>query len=205
MTSFPAVPSYLTSPSLPISEIFLCPRSRVPRTFSQTPQAEYESRVKGASGKPQGKHYRPWREPGRTRETVTCARSQGPGLSPRIRTVSLPELLSTLPAPDPAIPSTLPLDNLLEFSSGQFSRSVVSDSLRPHESQHARPPCPSLTPGVHSNSMSIESVMPSNHLILCRPLLLLPPIPPSIRVFPNESTLRMRWPKYWSFSFSSEA
>ena len=47
--------------------------------------------------------------------------------------------------------------------------------------------------------MSIESVMPSSHLILCRPLLLLPPIPPSIRVFPNESTLCMRWPKYWSF------
>ena len=49
---------------------------------------------------------------------------------------------------------------------------------------------------------SIESAMPSSHLILCRPLLLLPPIPPSIRVFSNESTLRMRWPKYWSFSFS---
>ena len=49
---------------------------------------------------------------------------------------------------------------------------------------------------------SIESVMPSSHLILCRPLLLLPPIPPSIRVFSNESTLCMRWPKYWSFSFS---
>src|SRR5574342_176489 len=49
---------------------------------------------------------------------------------------------------------------------------------------------------------SIESVMPSSHLILCRPLLLLPPIPPSIRVFSTESTLRMRWPKYWSFSFS---
>ena len=49
---------------------------------------------------------------------------------------------------------------------------------------------------------SIESVMPSSHLILCRPLLLLPPIPPSIRVFSNESTFRMRWPKYWSFSFS---
>jgi len=48
---------------------------------------------------------------------------------------------------------------------------------------------------------SIESVMPSSHLILCRPLLLLPPIPPSIRVFSNESTLYMRWPKYWSFSF----
>ena len=50
--------------------------------------------------------------------------------------------------------------------------------------------------------MPIESVMPSSHLILCRRLLLLPPIPPSIRVFSNESTLRMRWPKYWSFSFN---
>ena len=50
--------------------------------------------------------------------------------------------------------------------------------------------------------MSIESVMPSSHLILCRPLLLLPPIPPSNRVFSSELTLRMRWPKYWSFSFS---
>ena len=50
--------------------------------------------------------------------------------------------------------------------------------------------------------MCIESVIPSSHLILCRPLLLLPPIPPSIKVFSNESTLRMKWPKYWSFSFS---
>ena len=50
--------------------------------------------------------------------------------------------------------------------------------------------------------LSIESVMPSSHLILCHPILLLPPIPPSIRVFSNESTLLMRWPKYWSFSFS---
>ena len=50
--------------------------------------------------------------------------------------------------------------------------------------------------------MSIKSVMPSSHLILCRPLFLLPPVPPSIRIFSNESTLRMRWPKYWSFSFS---
>ena len=50
--------------------------------------------------------------------------------------------------------------------------------------------------------MPIESVMPSNHLILCHPLLLLPPIPPSIRVFSNESIPRVRWPKYWSFSFS---
>ena len=51
--------------------------------------------------------------------------------------------------------------------------------------------------------MSIELVMPSSHLILCHPLLLMPPIPPSIRDFSNESTLRMRWPKYWSFSFST--
>ena len=77
----------------------------------------------------------------------------------------------------------------------------MSDSLQPHESQHASPPCPSPTPGVHSNT-SIESVMPSSHLILCCPLLLLPQIPPSIRVFSNESTLCMRWPKYWSYSFS---
>ena len=53
-----------------------------------------------------------------------------------------------------------------------------------------------------TQTMSIESVMPSSHLILCRPLLLLPPIPPSIRVFSSDSTLCMRWPKYWSYSFS---
>ena len=88
------------------------------------------------------------------------------------------------------------------FNSAQLSRSVMSNSVRPHESQHTRPPCPSSTPGVYPNLMSIESVMPSSHLILCCPLLLLPPIPPSIRVFSIESTLRMRWPKYWRFSFS---
>ena len=78
----------------------------------------------------------------------------------------------------------------------------MSNSLQPHELQHARPPCPSPTSGVHPKLMSIESMMPSSHLILCHPLLLLSPIHPSIRVFSNESTLRMRWPKYWSFSFS---
>ena len=83
----------------------------------------------------------------------------------------------------------------------QFSRSVVSNSLRPHESQDARPPCPTSTPGVYPNP-NIELVMPSSHLILYHPLLLLSPIPPSIRVFTNESILRMRWSKYWSFSFS---
>ena len=87
-----------------------------------------------------------------------------------------------------------------QFSSVQFSHSVVSDSLRPHELQHARPPCPSPTPGVHSDTTSIESVMPSSHLILYHPLVLLPSIFPIIRVFSNESTLCIRWPKYWSFS-----
>ena len=89
------------------------------------------------------------------------------------------------------------------LSSVQFSCSVVSNSFRPHESEHAKPSCPLPTPGVHSDSTSIESVMPSSHLTLCRPLLLLPPIPPSIRVFSNESTLHMRCPKYWSFSLPS--
>ena len=89
----------------------------------------------------------------------------------------------------------------MTHSSVQLSHSVVSGSLWPHELQHARPPCPSPTPGIHSDT-SIESVIPSSHLILCRPLLLLPPIPLSIRVFSNESTLDIRWPKYWSFRFS---
>ena len=87
----------------------------------------------------------------------------------------------------------------------------------PMNCSNPRLPCSSQLPGVYSNSrqaslsitnsrsllklMSIESVMPSSHLI-CHPLLLLPPIPPSIRVFSNESALHMRWPKYWSFSLS---
>ena len=78
----------------------------------------------------------------------------------------------------------------------------MSDSLQPHELRHARPPCPSPTPGVHSNLMPIESVMPSSHLILYHPLLLLPSIFPSIRVFSNESALHISWPKYWCFSFN---
>ena len=75
------------------------------------------------------------------------------------------------------------------------------DSLRPDGLQQGRLPCPSPTPGAYSNT-SVESVIPSNHPILCRPLLLLPSIFPSIRIFSNESFLRIRWPKYWSFSFS---
>ena len=78
----------------------------------------------------------------------------------------------------------------------------MSDSLQPHESQHATASLSITNSRSSPKLMSIESVMPSSHLILCRPLLLLPLIPPSIRVFSNESTLHMRWSKYWSFSFS---
>ena len=89
----------------------------------------------------------------------------------------------------------------VQFSSFQFSASVVSDSLRPHEST----PWISLSITNSRSSLrltSIKSVMPSSHLILCRTLLLLPLIPPNIRVFSSESILRMRWLKYQSFSFS---
>ena len=81
----------------------------------------------------------------------------------------------------------------------QFS-SVVSDSATPWIA--ACQASLSITNSRSSLLMSIELVMPSSHLILCHRLFLLPPIPPSIRVFFNESTLHMRWPKYWSFSFS---
>ena len=86
-------------------------------------------------------------------------------------------------------------------SSVQFSHSVLSDSATPWTA--ARQASLSITNSQSSlRLMPIESVMPSSHLILCRPLLLLPPTPPSIRVFSSESTLHMKWPKYWSFSFS---
>ena len=90
---------------------------------------------------------------------------------------------------------------ILYVCSVQFNLSAVFDSLWPHGLQHARLPCPSLTPGAYSDSLSINSVMPSNHLNLCHPLLP-PSIFPSIRVFSSESVLHIRWPKYWSFSFS---
>ena len=77
----------------------------------------------------------------------------------------------------------------------------MSDSLQPHGLQHARPPCPSPIPRAYSNS-PIVLVMPSNHLILSHPLLLLPSIFSSIGVFSKESVLCIRWPKYWRFSFS---
>ena len=124
------------------------------------------------------------------------------------RSKSCPTLCSPMNCSTPGFPV---LHHLLEFAkthvhwvdqirSDQISRSVVSDSLRPHESQHASL---SITNSQSSLRLtSIESVMPSSHLILCRPFVLLTPIPPSIRVFSNESTLCMRWPKYWSFSFS---
>ena len=83
----------------------------------------------------------------------------------------------------------------------QFSRLVISDSATPWIA--ARQAFLSITNSQSSPRLvSIELVMPSSHLILCRPLFILPPIPPIIRVFSNESTLRIRWPKYWSFSFS---
>ena len=86
--------------------------------------------------------------------------------------------------------------NICAPTSVHFSRSVVSDSLKPHESQHARPPCPSPTPGVHSDLRPLSQ--------WCHPAISSSVVPfsscPSIRVFSNESALLMRWPKYWSFS-----
>ena len=77
----------------------------------------------------------------------------------------------------------------------------MSDSLRPHRLQHARPPLSITNSWSLLKLTSIESVMSSNHLILCHPLPLLPSIFPSIRVFSNQSVLHNCWPKYWSFSF----
>ena len=89
-------------------------------------------------------------------------------------------------------------------SSVQFSCSVMSDSLRPHESQHARPPCPSPTSGVHPNSCPSSRWCHPAISSSVVPFSSCPQIPPTIRVFSNESAQsasRMRWPKYWSFSF----
>ena len=84
----------------------------------------------------------------------------------------------------------------------QFSRTVVSESLWLHELQHARPTCPSPTLRVHSNSCTSSRWCHPAISSFVVPFYSCPPIPPSIRVFSTESTLRMRWPKYWSFSFS---
>ena len=87
------------------------------------------------------------------------------------------------------------------LSVSQFSYSVISDSVTPSTAAHQA--SPSITNSQNLfKLMSIKSMMPSNHLILCCPLLLLPSIFPSIRVFSNESSLHITWPKYWSFSFS---
>ena len=83
------------------------------------------------------------------------------------------------------------------LSSVQFSRSIATPCTAARQASLSITNCQSLL-----KLMSIESVMPSNHLILCCPLLLLPSIFPSIRVFSNESVIHIRWPKYWSFSFS---
>ena len=83
-----------------------------------------------------------------------------------------------------------------------ISLSVMSNSLLPHGLQHARHPCPTPTPGTCSNSCPSSPVMPSTHLTLSNPLLLLHSVFPRIRVFSNESVLRISWPKYWSFNLS---
>ena len=83
-----------------------------------------------------------------------------------------------------------------------FSRSVMPDSLQPHGLQHSQASLSFTISRSLLKSMSMELVMPSNHLILCHPLFLLPSIFPNTKIFSNESALCIRWPKYWSFSFS---
>ena len=84
----------------------------------------------------------------------------------------------------------------------QFSRSVVSDSAAPWTAARQASLSITSSQSLHKHT-SIESVMPSNHLILCHPLFLLPSIFPSIKVFSSESALCIRWPKYWNFSFNT--
>ena len=84
----------------------------------------------------------------------------------------------------------------------QFSDAVVSDPFQPHRLYHARPPCPSTTPGTYSNSCLLSQWCHSTLSSSVIPFCLLPSIFPSIRVFSNESVLHIRWPKFWSFSFS---
>ena len=101
---------------------------------------------------------------------------------------------------DDALHRRFPSHPLFQHSSVQFSCAVVSDSLRPHEPKHARPPCPSPTPGVCPNYVHrvSDTIQPSHPLSSPSP----PAFRfPSIRVFSNESALCIRWPKYWSFSF----
>ena len=119
--------------------------------------------------------------------------------SPTLKIIQLNKLLITLLAiiflKNKLGPNILHLIiYLFDYVSYQFSHSVVSNSLQPHGLQHTELRCPSPAPGACSDS--IESVIPSHHLILCCPLLLLPSIFSSIRVFSNESVLCIRWPKY---------
>ena len=116
----------------------------------------------------------------------------------------------SIPTPSSPLPSPLGIPMFVFYICVSISASVQFSSVAQS--------CPTLCDPMNRSArqaslsitnsqsllklMSVESVMPSSHLILCRPLLLLPPIPPSIRVFYSESTLRMRWPKYWSFSFN---
>ena len=134
--------------------------------------------------------------PGRRRSTFPQVHRQLEGWCSRGRWGA--ELIQvSLPAGWDGRPLVVPL-----LSSVQFSRSVVSDSGTPWTA--ARQASLSITKSRSlPKLMSIESVRPSNHFILCHPLLLLPSIFPSIRIFSNESALLIRWPKYWSFSFNT--
>ena len=93
------------------------------------------------------------------------------------------------------------LNQIIHYCSVQYSHSVMSDPFRPYGLQHTRLPCHHQSRSL-LKLMCIESVVPPNHLILCRPLLLLSSVFPSIRVSSNELVLQIRWPKYWSFSFN---
>ena len=135
----------------------------------------------------------PWDSPGKNSRVGCHAPVQGifptQGLNPH-----------PLKSPALAVGFLIPSATQEALSSVQFSHLVVSDSLRPHA---ARLASLSITNSQNlPKLMSNESVMSSNHLILCCPLLLLPSIFPNIRVFSNELTLRIRWPKYWNFSFN---
>ena len=152
----------------------------------------------------------------RTLEWVAISFSNAWKWKVKVRSLSGVRLLATpLTAPYQAPPSMwfsrqeywsgVPLPSPLETSSDQIRSDQSLSRVRLFAIPWiaARQASLSITNSRSSlRFMSIESVMRSSHLILCRPLLLLPPIPPSIRVFSNESTLLMRWPKYWSFSFS---
>ena len=126
-------------------------------------------------------------------------------MSPKVYTahfLSLVYLFVLRTSPEQVLHSLSHMTHLtLVLQSVQFSHSVMSDSLQPHGLQHARLPCPSPTPGACSNSCpSSRGCHPT--ISSSRPLLFLPSMFPNIRVFSNGSVIHIRWPKYWSFSFS---